>query len=407
MAAFWQRWFDRKSNVSMSSVDLLREMLGANRSQSGVVVNAETALQASVVFACVRAIAEGLMQVPWRLMKFDGRTRLPAIDHPLYPLFDGDPNEWQTTAEFIEQIGLHLALANNSYVWLNRPAGTVVRELLPLEPSKVVQRRVGWVSDFLVTMPDGSQVTVPFEEMWHLRGPSWNGWHGLEGWKLAREAIGLSLAAEQHGASTFSSGAQLGGLLSTDQVMSADQRKALRDSWQAVHSGRENAGKIAVLSNGYKFQPIASTNENAQWIDARRFQIEEVCRAFRVMPIMVGYSDKAATYASAEQMFIAHVVHTLGPWYRRIEASANKRLLSSVDRRAGLYTKFFTNALLRGAVKDRGEFYTKLYSVGAISPNEIRELEDMNPYEGGDQRRVPLNMVDPTAEPPAPQPTGQ
>lgn len=404
---FWDRWFDRKSNVSMSSVDLLREMLGANRSQSGVVVNAETALQASVVFACVRAIAEGLMQVPWRLMKFDGRTRLPAIDHPLYPLFDGDPNEWQTTAEFIEQIGLHLALANNAYVWLNRPAGTVVRELLPLEPSKVAQRRVGWVSDFLVTMPDGSQVTVPFEEMWHLRGPSWNGWHGLEGWKLAREAIGLSLAAEQHGASTFSSGAQLGGLLSTEQVMSADQRKALRDSWQAVHSGRENAGKIAVLSNGYKFQPIASTNENAQWIDARRFQIEEVCRAFRVMPIMVGYSDKAATYASAEQMFIAHVVHTLGPWYRRIEASANKRLLTAADRRAGLYTKFFTNALLRGAVKDRGEFYTKLYSVGAISPNEIRELEDMNPYEGGDQRRVPLNMVDPTAEPPAPQPTGQ
>lgn len=394
---FWDRWFDRKSNVSMSSVDLLREMLGANRSQSGVVVNAETALQASVVFACVRAIAEGLMQVPWRLMKFDGRTRLPAIDHPLYPLFDGDPNEWQTTAEFIEQIGLHLALANNSYVWLNRPAGTVVRELLPLEPSKVVQRRVGWVSDFLVTMPDGSQVTVPFEEMWHLRGPSWNGWHGLEGWKLAREAIGLSLAAEQHGASTFSSGAQLGGLLSTDQVMSADQRKALRDSWQTVHSGRENAGKIAVLSNGYKFQPIASTNENAQWIDARRFQIEEVCRAFRVMPIMVGYSDKAATYASAEQMFIAHVVHTLGPWYRRIEASANKRLLSSVDRRAGLYTKFFTNALLRGAVKDRGEFYTKLYSVGAINGNEIRELEDMNPYPGGDVFRVPMNMEDANA----------
>ena len=127
-------------------------------------------------------------------------------------------------------------------------------------------------------------------------------------------------------------------------------------------------------------------NTDLQYIETRKFQVEEICRAFGVMPIMVGYSDKTATYASAEQMFIAHVVHTMGPWYVRIENSANMNLLSKSDRASGLYVKFIVNGLMRGAAKDRAEFYSKALGAGGgpawLTQDEVRELEEYNPMGG-------------------------
>jgi HK97 family phage portal protein len=151
-----------------------------------------------------------------------------------------------------------------------------------------------------------------------------------------------------------------------------------------------------------KFIQVASNNSDAQWLEGRAAQIEELCRFFRVLPIIIGHADKTSTYASAEAFFDAHVRLTMLPWYRRVEKSADRWLLTDRDRADGLYWKFFPAGLLRANSKDRGEFYRALYGVGAISPNEIREFEDMNPYEGGDQYRVPLNMADPNApQPPA------
>ena len=146
-----------------------------------------------------------------------------------------------------------------------------------------------------------------------------------------------------------------------------------------------------------KFTSMTAPNDQAQFLEPRKFPVEEICRAFRVLPIMVGYSDKTATYASAEQMFLAHVVHTLSPWCRRIETSIAKNLFSEEERRQGLYAKFMLNGLLRGAAKDRAEFYARMYGIGAMNPNEVREYEDMNPYDGGERYRVPLNMTDPAA----------
>ena len=142
---------------------------------------------------------------------------------------------------------------------------------------------------------------------------------------------------------------------------------------------------------------MTAPNDQAQFLETRKFQVEEICRAFRVLPLMVGYADKTATYASAEQMFLAHVVHTLGPWCRRLETGIAKHLLTEEERREGLYAKFMLNGLLRGAAKDRAEFYARLYGIGALNPNEIRQLEDLNPYDGGARYRVPLNMTDPAA----------
>jgi HK97 family phage portal protein len=369
-------------------------------SKSGINVNWKTALEATSALACARVIAEGLAQVPFRLFQKTDNMRMPAESHPLYGLLNDGPNEWQTSFEFFEQMGLHLVFCNNFFAFKNVVGGKVV-ELLPYEPQHVTVDRTGWELRYKIATDEGKFLDIPASSMWHVRGPSWNGWMGLNGVKLAREAIGLALATEEHGARLFKNGATVGGILSTDQDLGPEKRAELRESWISRQAGSSNAFSTAVLWGGLKWQPMGTPNDQAQFLETRKFQVEEICRAFRVMPIMIGYSDKTSTYASAEQMFLAHVVHTMGPWYRRIEKSADKNLLTEKDRQDGHYTKFIDKALLRGAVKDRGDYYTKMYGIGAMNPNEIRELEEMNPYDGGDKYRVPLNMQDPLA----PEPT--
>ena len=174
----------------------------------------------------------------------------------------------------------------------------------------------------------------------------------------------------------------------------------MRESWEASQIGLKNAYRTAVLWGGMKWTPRAQQNDQAQWIEVRRFQVAEVCRFFRVLPIMIGEADRTATYASSEQMFLAHVVHTLGPWFARIEQRLNMQLLTKQERADGYFCRFTVAGLLRGSHKDRAEFYRTLYGIGALAPNEIRSYEDLNPYDGGDKYRVPLNMTDPGAEQP-------
>ena len=397
-------WFGQKSDT----LDLFREIYGGAASRAGVTVNATTALQCGVAFACARVIAEGMSQIPFRLMRASGGRREAASEEALFDLLDSAPNAWMTSVEFFDTIGLHLVFAGNAFVYKNRVRGEV-RELLPFEPRMVAVDFKNWTPTYKVTTDDGKTIDVPAADMWHIRGPSMNGWFGLEGVKVAREAIGLAMTAEEHASVTLANAAAPAGILTTDQNLSADQRKALRESWQSVHGGRVNQGRIAVMSSGMKFIPISTDAEKAQLLETRRFAVEEVCRPLRVMPIMVGYSDNNSTYASAEQMFLAHVVHTMGPWYRRVEKSANAALLTPEQRRGGMYFKFFPQALLRGAAKDRSEFYRTMIANGVMSANECRELEDLNPYPGGDAftRQINMGAIGPdgsTETPEAPEP---
>lgn len=387
------RWpWQRKAEVA-GPLDLLREMLGGYAAKAGVAVNYNTALQAATALACARVISEGLAQVPFRLMKKTGRERLPAEDHPLYDLLGQAPNDWQTSFELREMMGLHLAFGGNFYAFKSMLGGRVL-ELLPYAPNQVTVKRKGWESTYQLQGQDGRIYEVDKSGIWHVRGISWDGVKGLDGIRLAREAIGLAMATEEHGARQFSNGALIRGFLSGEAI---PQDKAVRDEmrndWQEMYSGLSNAAKTAVLWGGLKFQTVSSDNDKSQYLETRRFQVEEVCRFFRVMPIMVGFSDKTATYASAEQMFVAHVVHTLMPWYARIEQSANVNLLTKEERKAGYYFKFFAQGLMRGAMKDRAEFYRVMHGTSSINPNDIRELEDMNPYEGGDEYFYPGNML--------------
>ena len=393
---------ERKSTITRE--DLLLDILGAASSKAGVAVTWQTALQAASSLACARVIAEGIAQVPLKLYRRrpDGGADA-AVDHPLYSVLHDSVAPGITSYEWRETAGLHLALMNRSYCLIRRSdaVGRIPAkiELQPLEPQQVTAtRHDDWSITYDVTDANGNVSTYPSSRILHLKGPSWNSIDGLDGIRLAREAIGLALATEEHGARQFSNGAILGGILSTDAILTPDQSDSLRKSWESSQIGLKNAYRTAVLWGGMKWTPRAQQNDQAQWIEVRRFQVAEVCRFFRVLPIMIGEADRTATYASSEQMFLAHVVHTLGPWFARIEQRLNMQLLSADERAQGYFCRFTVAGLLRGSHKDRAEFYRTLYGIGALNPNEIRSYEELNPYDDGDKYRVPMNMIDPETE---------
>lgn len=380
---------ERKYDV----VDLARDWFNGRAVKSGVTVNLSTALQVTTVLACARVIAEGIAQVPLQVMRADGKTRLPAMDHPLYPLLFRRPNEWMTSFEFRDMMGLHLVLAGNFYAFKSVAAGRV-RALIPLDPGSVtVKRTSDYALTYRVTMADGASRDVPAEAMWHVRGPSWNGYLGLEPVSLAREAIGLALSTEESHALMHKNGVQSTGVYTVEGTLNPQQFQQLYDWIAKYQKGGQYQQAPLIIDRGAKWTPSSMTGVDAQHLETRRFQIEEICRAFRVMPIMIGYSDKASTYASAEQMFLSHVVHTLAPWYERIEQSIDCHLLTPEESRAGMYAKFGEEALLRGAMKDTSEYLTRLVSNGILTRNEARERLDENPIEGLDEPLVPMNAT--------------
>ena len=387
--AFW-----RPEQKAASINDLLRELYSAPPSKSGQMVSWKSALQVTTVLACIRVLADGVAQVPWKVYRetADGKGREPARDHWAYNLLGYKPNPWQTSYEFREQIMTHLALCSNAYVYKNINARGEVVELLPFEPQTVtVERNDDYSFTYKVNTESGRQIIVPSDRMWHMRGLSWNGWFGLEAVKLAREAIGLGMATEETEARNFKQGTRLSGVLEHPAKLTDEAAKRLRESWERTYAGSENSGKVAVLEEGLKFSGMSQTHEDAQLLELRGFQVEEICRAFRVLPIMVGRADKAATYASAEQMFLAHVMHTLGPWYSRLELSADRNLLDG-QRDEKVFTKFITAGLLRGDAAARAALYGAGIKDGWMTRNEARAYEEMNPLDGLDLPLRPLNM---------------
>lgn len=386
----WIGGLFRPEAKNMSYLDIFREIYGGRESRSGVTVGWSQALDVAAVQACVRVLRNGVAQVPFPLMQeIDGRRR-KAVEHPVYRVLRR-PNAWQTSFTFRETLMTHLALTGNAFVWKGMVgAARELRVLEPIDPAHVaVTKEKDGSMSYKVTAIDGAAVVFSSAEVWHIRGASWTPWIGMDAVKLARDAIGLAIAIEQSQADFHKGGARVSGLLSMDGAIGAEKFTSLA-AWLDRHSsGGDRAGKPLILDNGTKWTPLAMTGVDAQTYSTRLLQIEEICRGFGVMPIMIGQSDKAATYASAEQMFLAHVVHTLSPWYARLEQSVDAELLTDQDRDAGYYSKFMPNGLMRGAAADRSAFYTSALGAGSpgtawMTPNEVRALEDMDPAEGGD-----------------------
>lgn len=371
---------ERKS-ASADTVDKLwRDLFGQVNSKSGQVVNLRTALEETTVFGVGRVISEGIAQVPFKLyQRRDTGGRREAREHPLFRLLHRRPNPWQTSFEFRETLGLHLVLTNNAFVFINRRANGEILELLPYEPGSVtVTRNADMTLDYDLTLADGTRMRMPRGSIWHLRGPSWNGYTGLHAVHLARNAIGLKLATEEFGSSLFANGARPGGLITTEQTLQPEQIAQLKEAWKLSQEGAGNAMRTALLHSGLKYEVMSYNAEEAQFNETRARAVNSICAAFRVNPIMVMQTEDTTAYASVEQLFLAHVVHTLMPWYERIEQSAEVNLLTEREQAAGYYVKLDAKGLMRGTAKERAEYYQIMGQNGFMARNEVRDAEDMD-----------------------------
>lgn len=355
--------------------------------KSGEDVNRNSALDVPAVFAAVRAISEGMAQMPQVLKReeVDEKTGLLKSkierQHWAHRLLAERPNSWQTPHEFVEGMVFNAALEGSSIAVKVR-VGNRIAELLPIPAgSWTVEQLPDYSLRYRVDHADKTHSYFSQDQIFHLRGPGLNGYAGLPAIRQAREAIGLSLALEKHTARIAGSGGTPSGALTFSDSITPEQAKQIKADWSTAY-GPNGDGGIAVLDKGAKFEPMAMNMVDAQTLESRRFQIEEIGRAFRVMPIMLMQSDKASTYASAEQMFRVHVIHTLGPWISRWENAVKRDILATEK---GLRVDLDERALLRGDFKDQGEYYTKALGAGGqpawMTQNEVRAERGMNPVD--------------------------
>lgn len=360
---------------------------------SGKTVNERTAMQTTAVYACVRILAETIASLPLHLYKYTDNGKQKAVEHNLYTMLHDEPNAEMTSFVFRETLMSHLLLWGNAYAQIIRDGRGNVLSLYPLLPDRVTVDRTSTGELFYEYRKDTGSVILRNREVLHIPGLGFDGLVGYSPIAMAKNAIGMALATEEYGARFFANGANPGGVLEHPGVVK-DPAK-IRESWNAVYQGTGNAHRIAVLEEGMKFQSIGIPPEQAQFLETRKFQTEEICRIFRVPPHLVANLDKA-TFSNIEHQSISFIDNTIMPWVTRIEQSMKKALLSENDKKE-YFIKFNLNGRLRGDAGSRAQFYQIMRQNGVMSANDIRELEEMNMIpneEGGDKYLVNGNFVD-------------
>lgn len=379
----------RKGITSAELAEMLR--CGGIESTSGQMVTTTRAMRVATVYACVRILAESIAQLPCKVYKCgpDGSHDV-LTEGPLFNLMHF-PNTWQNGFEFREYLMTCLCLRGNFYALKVKVRGDVV-ELLPLRPEAVSVERRNWELLYTYTDANGRTGTVGSDKMLHVRGLSLDGIMGVSPIRYGRDAIGLAMATERHGARMFKNGARPGGVLKHPAKLSDEALEHLKLSWEAAHGG-ENTGGTAILEEGMSYDNISMTNEDAQYLDTRQFQRTEICALFRVPPHMIGDLTKSS-FSNIEQQALEFVKYSVLPWCKRIETAFWHGLLSEEQRRQGYRVEFLVDGLERADIKTRYESYSIAIQNGIMSPNECRRLENRNPREGGDVYLQPLNMTD-------------
>ena len=369
-------------------------------SASGKDVNEMTAMQLSAVYACVRILAEAVAGLPLHLYRYTDKGKEKAVDHPLYMLLHDEPNPEMSSFIFRETLMTHLLLWGNAYAQKIRNGKGEIIALYPLMPDKmsVDRDRDGKIiykytrdPDDPPTMRDNVVTLTPYDVL-HIPGLGFDGLVGYSPIMMAKNAIGMGLACDEYGSKFFANGAYPGGVLEHPGTIKDPER--LRNNWQNMFGGSGNAGKIAVLEEGMKFTPISISPEQAQFLEMRKFQIDEIARIFHVPPHMVGDLDKSS-FSNIEQQSLEFVKYTLDPWVTRWEQSMFRSLFSPEEKRRYFF-KFNLEGLLRGDYQSRMNGYAIGRQNGWMSANDIRELENLDRIpteEGGDLYLVNGNML--------------
>jgi HK97 family phage portal protein len=362
---------------------------GYGRSFAGKSVTSVSALQVSAVYACVRIISEGVATLPFRVYREENGERLVDRNNSIYRLLAQKPNAWQTPAEFLEGLVFNAAFAADGFAIKNVVRGEV-RELLPVMPGQVRERQASDYSISYDVTTAGGVLNFAADQMFHLRGPfRGGGANAPKPIQMARNAIGLAIASEELQSKLFDNGGRPGGILSTPAGLSPDARDALRKEWKESFGGARNAFKVAVLDGENTFEQMAMSGVDAQTLESRRFQVEEVCRYFNVFPQVVMHTDKTTTYASAESFFSGHVRQTLRPWGVRVAQAADRDI---GDQEGPLTSEFDTSPLTQATVKDQSEADRSDVELGILTRNEVRTRRGLPPIAGLDDPLTPMNM---------------
>lgn len=388
---------DKPTNATSGSS--YRFFLGG--STSGKTVTERSAMQMTAVYSCVRILAEAIAGLPLHLYTYkeDGGKE-KAIGHPLYLLLHDEPNPEMSSFVFRETLMTHLLLWGNAYAQIIRNGKGEVVALYPLMPNRMTVDRDSSGQLFYSyqmnnsdapTMKAGTVILKPSDVL-HIPGLGFDGLVGYSPIAMAKNAIGLAIATEEYGAKFFANGATPGGLLEYPGTVKDPDR--VRESWNKGFSGSQNAGKVAILEEGMKYTPISIAPEQAQFLETRKFQINEIARIFRVPPHMVGDLEKSS-FSNIEQQSLEFVKYTLDPWVVRWEQSLSRALFTPEEKKKYFF-KFNVEGLLRGDYQSRMNGYATARQNGWMSANDIRELENLDRIpaeEGGDLYLINGNML--------------
>ncbi|RSI23382.1 Phage portal protein [Streptococcus sanguinis] len=371
------------------------------RTTSGKTVNERTALQTTAVYACVRILSETIASLPLHVYRYTEGGKTKDTEHALYTLLHDEPNPDMTSFVFRETLMSHLLIWGNAYAQILRDRSGQVIGLYPLLPDQMRVHRSEKGKLFYVynryeednpNFQEKGSIVLSQEEVLHIPGLGFDGLIGYSPIALAKNAVGMTLACEEYGASFFGNGANPGGVLEHPGILK-DPAK-VRDSWNAVYQGTRNAHKVAVLEEGMSYKQIGIPPEEAQFLETRKFQINEIARLFRIPPHMVGDLEKSS-FSNIEQQSLEFVKYTLDPWVVRFEQALKKSLLLPEEKKTH-FIKFNVDGLLRGDYQSRMNGYAIGRQNGWLSTNDIRELEELNPIppeEGGDLYLINGNMT--------------
>jgi HK97 family phage portal protein len=387
---FFDRFFGRKA--AQLTYDQVASLIDgfSGSTVAGMAVTEKTALQVSTVLACVKVIADGCATPDLHVFreKKDG-SREKASNIPEYRLLSRRPNEWQTSFEWRRMMTMHAALTGTGLSIKVRGDNGRVRELIPVQPGRWDVRKVSrYEVRYRCYDEFGLIGEFAADDVFLLNNVQWDWLQSMDAVVLARQAIGLAMATEKSQSAMHENGLRPSGIYSVDGTLSKEQHEALT-TWLKAKTGVEKLGTPMVVDRNAKWVSTAQTGVDAQHVETRRLQIEEICRAYGVFPIMVGHSDKAATFASSEAFFAAHVKHTLAPWHKAWTQRFDEMLL---DGSGPLFAEFDVRYLMAGAMKDRAQWARTMAEMGIYTRNEIRDEEGKDPLPGLDEPLTPMNM---------------
>lgn len=385
---------------------VLREWFAGSTADSGEVVNADAAMRVTTVYACVALIAETVAALPLHVYRREADSTAKATEHPLYRVLHDMARPGLTAFEWREGSVHNACLRGDSFSRIVVNGRGDVVELVPLHPERMRVLPGSARPVYEYHDEDGGKRLFRDDEILRIPYKMTDGITAVSPIEVHRNTIGLALASQRYLNAFYRNSAQPKGAIKLPSTLSDEAVSALRSAWERRHMGAQNAGRLAILDGGMEWQAIGMSMEDAQYVELAGLTVTDICRIFGVPPHKVADLSKA-TFSNIEQQTISFVQDTLLRWCRRIEARMNAYLLGEEERAAGLYVAFDLKGLLRGDAAARSAMYQALFAIGAMSPNEIRQAEDMNPYDGGETYYVqgaytPVERM--LAEPDAPAP---